>query len=278
MMWKRFLKQKMAVFCLIFLAVLFVGVIIGSTLVNTPTETRVSLTTRSQPPSAAHILGTDTSGRDMLGQLIIGARNSLFIALGISVLTGVFGSLFGLLSGYCGGWVDMLMMRALDFVSMLPRLMLVIVIVSLMPNYGTGSLILVMSAIGWMYDARIIRGKSLQLRSADFIQAAKVMGTKTPTILLRHIFPHILPVIIVNFTLNLAGNVGVESGLSFLGFGLPFATPSLGTLLSYARIPENLQGRPWLWLPASLLILAVMLSIHCIGQALKRVVDDNNKN
>lgn len=270
-MWKRFIKQKLAFGCLIFLLLLLLAVLVGGRFISASADDRVSLTSRQQPPSQAHWLGTDPSGRDMLGQLVTGTRNSMAIALGITGITCVFGTFFGLISGYLGGKVDMAMMRALDFVSMLPRLMLVIVAASLIPEYGAATLVVILSAISWMYDARVVRSKALWLRDADFIRASKSMGTPAIKIMVRHFLPHLLPVIIVNFTLNLAGNIGVESGLSFLGFGLPFSTPSLGTLLNYAKIPENLYGRPWLWLPASLLILIVMLCIHCIGQTLNRL-------
>lgn len=261
-------------FCLVFLIVLLLAVSIGSLFVDTAEDGRVSLTSRSSPPSSAHLLGTDPSGRDMLAQLVIGTRNSLLIALGITVLSCAFGTLFGLVSGYFGGVTDMILMRILDFVSMLPKMMLVIAVVSLIPNYSAGSLVLTMSAVTWLYDAKIVRGKTLALRDADFVRASKTMGTPGRRIMRRHIFPHLQSLAIVNFTLSMAGNIGIESGLSFLGFGLPFSTPSLGTLLSYARTPENLQGRLWLWLPACLLILAVMLCVHSVGQALKHVLDN----
>lgn len=273
-MWKRFLRQKSAVFCLILIILLLLAVMAGTAFIEAESDGRVSLTARSRPPSSEYPLGTDPSGRGMVGQLVAGTRNSLLIAFGITAITCVFGTFFGLVSGYFGGKTDMALMRVLDFASMLPRMMLIIVFVSLVPNYGAVSLVLIMSAVGWMYDARIIRGKALSLRDADFIQASKSMGTPTAVIMLRHFLPHLTPVIIVNFTLNLAGTIGIETGLSFLGFGLPFSTPSLGTLLNYARVPENLQGRLWLWLPASLLILAVMLCIHHVGGALKRAADE----
>lgn len=274
-MWKQFLRQRSAVCYLAFIILLLLAVTVGTGFIEAATDGRVSLTARSRPPSIEYPLGTDPSGRSMIGQLVIGTRNSLLIAFGITSITGVFGTLFGLVSGYFGGKTDMALMRVLDFSSMLPRLMLIIVFVSLVPNYGAVSLVFIMSAVGWMYDARIIRGKALSLRDSDFIRASKSMGTPAVVIMARHFLPHLMPVIIVNFTLNLAGTIGIESGLSFLGFGLPFSTPSLGTLLNYARVPENLQGRLWLWLPASLLILAVMLCIHHVGQALKRAADEN---
>ncbi|MDR1706180.1 MAG: ABC transporter permease [Clostridiales bacterium] len=269
----KFLSQKRAVFCFAFILLLLFAAIIGGAFTD-GASARVSLTGRSRPPSREHPLGTDPSGRDMLGQLVTETRNSLLIAVGITALTCAFGTAFGLIAGYFGGVVDMALMRVLDFVSMLPRLMLIIVFVTLISEYGPVQLALIMSALGWMYDARIIRGKALSLRDEDFIRAARSVGAPAAKIIARHFLPHLAPVIIVNFTLNLAGSIGVETGLSFLGFGLPFATPRLGTLLNYAYVPENLQNRPWLWLPAVALIFIVMMCIHYTGGALKRAIND----
>jgi peptide/nickel transport system permease protein len=91
--------------------------------------------------------------------------------------------------------------------------------------------------------------------------------------MLREVFPNIISIVIVNITLNLAANMGLETGLTFLGFGLPFSTPSLGTLISYAAVPENMQNRPWQWIPAALLIVVMMLCINFIGQAVKKAAD-----
>jgi peptide/nickel transport system permease protein len=130
-----------------------------------------------------------------------------------------------------------------------------------------------MTAFLWMGIARLIRSKALQERELDYIKASRTVGTSHAGIIFKHVLPNLSSIIIVSMTLNLAANIGLESGLSFLGFGFPEDTPSLGTLVSYARNAQTLESRPWIWLPASSLILVLMLSINNVGQALKRAAD-----
>ncbi len=224
------------------------------------------------PPSAEHWLGTDYGGRDVFGQLIIGARNYFTIGLAITLITGAIGLVVGLVAGYFGGWIDNVIMRIIDFILVLPFLMLVIVFVAIVPKYNVLTFILIMSAFLWTGKARLIRAKTLAERELDYVSASKTLGTPDWKIIIFQILPNLSSIIIVNLTLNLAGNIGIESGLTYLGFGLPESTPSLGTLVSYATNPDVLQNKWWVWLPASLLILVMMLCINFVGQALNSAI------
>lgn len=277
LVWKEILHDKFAFVSAALLILILIIVFAGSTLVDTATQGNVNLALLNKPPSDQFLLGTDGSGRNMVTQLFLGARNSFLIAFGVTILCGIIGILIGLASGFFGGKVDNVMMRILDFLSMLPRLMLIIVIVSLIPKYNVVTIILVMTAFAWIGDARLVRAKTLQQSNLDYVQASKTLGTNNYIIMFREVLPNIGSIIIVNLTLNLAANMGLETGLTFLGFGLPFSTPSLGTLISYAAIPENMQRRPWQWLPASLLIVVMMLCINFVGQAIKRAADSKQR-
>jgi len=133
--------------------------------------------------------------------------------------------------------------------------------------------VMIISALQWIGVARLIRSKALSEGRRDYISASKTMGTSDFAIMFKGVLPNLSSLLIVEFTLSLAGNIGVETGLSFLGFGLPPSTPSLGTLVSYARNPLVLAEKWWVWLPASLLILLLILGINYIGQALRRAAD-----
>ena len=130
-----------------------------------------------------------------------------------------------------------------------------------------------MTAFYWVGTARLIRSKALSESRRDYVHASKTMGTSDFKIIFREVLPNISSIIIVDSTLALAGNIGIETGLSFLGFGLPPSIPSLGTLVGYATDPEVLSSKLWIWLPASILILIMMLCINYVGQALKRAAD-----
>ncbi|AXY07752.1 MULTISPECIES: ABC transporter permease [Bacillus] len=272
-MWREFRKDKLAMFSLVFLAILLLAVYVTSFIMKQEDIVRVDLFSIYAPPSAEHWLGTDYGGRDIFGQLIIGTRNSFTIGLAITILSCLIGLSIGLIAGYFGGKVDNAIMRFIDFVIVLPTLMLIIVFITLVPTFNITTFILIMTAFLWTGKARLIRSKVLTEKELDYVAASKTLGTPNWKIILFQVLPNLSSIIIVSVTLNLAGNIGIESGLTYLGFGLPESTPSLGTLVSYATNPDVLQEKWWIWLPASIMILVLMLCINFIGQALKRSAD-----
>ncbi|MET3939123.1 peptide/nickel transport system permease protein [Paenibacillus sp. PvP094] len=272
-LWRELVRDKVALISLIFLGLVLL-LVYGTALVLDQDEiVKVDLFALYEPPSAQYWLGTDYGGRDVFGQLVIGTRNSLSIAILVTVMTGFLGIVIGLLSGYFGGLIDNIFMRVVDFFMVLPFMMIVIAFVTAVPKYNITSFSLIMTAFLWMGIARLIRSKALQERELEYVKASKTLGSSHLKIMLSQVLPNLSSIIIVTMTLNLAANIGLESGLSFLGFGFPESTPSLGTLVSYARNPQTLETRWWIWLPASVLILVLMLSINNVGQALKRATD-----
>lgn len=266
-------KDKVAMTSLVILGVLFFTVFIGSMILNQNEIMKISLLDKYAAPGEGFWLGADVGGRDILGQLIIGARNSIIVGVAVTVITSAIGIIVGLIAGYYGGLTDNIIMRLVDFLTILPRLMIIIVFVTVVPKYNLVTFIFIMSIFYWTGIARLIRSKSLTESRRDYVQASKTMGTRDLKILFREVLPNISSIIIVDATLNLAGNIGIETGLTFLGFGLPPGIPSLGTLVGYATDPEVMSSKLWIWLPASLLILVMMLCINYVGQALKRAAD-----
>ena len=266
-------KDKIAMSSLIILGVLFVTVFVSSMIINQDEVMKISLLDKYAAPGEGFWLGADTGGRDILGQLIIGARNSIIVGVAVTILTSGIGIVVGLIAGYYGGRIDDIIMRLVDFLTILPRLMLIIVFVTVVPKYNLVTFIFIMSIFYWTGIARLIRSKVLTESRRDYVQASKTMGTSDFKILFREVLPNISSIIIVDSTLNLAGNIGIETGLTFLGFGLPPGIPSLGTLVGYATDPEVMSSKLWIWLPASLLILVMMICINYVGQALKRAAD-----
>jgi len=270
---REFKKDKLAMFSFVSLVTVIVVIFIWAWLIDKDALMRISLRDKYAEPGQVFLLGADQGGRDILGQLIIGARNSLKIAIAITFITGCFGIFVGLLCGYFGGWVDQLLMRFIDFFMTIPSLMLIIVFITIVPKYTETMFVLIMSLFLWTGTARLVRSKVLSESKRDYVSASKTMGTHDLVIILREIVPNLSSILIVEMTLNFAGNVGIETGLSYLGFGLPPSTPSLGTLVSYANNPLVLQGKWWVWLPSSLFILLLMLGINYVGQALRRAAD-----
>ncbi|KXT77557.1 ABC transporter permease [Streptococcus sp. DD13] len=271
---REFLKDKVALTAVIILVALLIGVFIGALFFDQDQVMRVSLGGRNLAPGInGHVLGTDSQGRDVLAQLILGARNSILIGFSITIITTLIGISVGLISGYYGGRVDGIMMRIVDFIMILPVLMLIIVFVTIVTNYTIYHFILIMSAFYWTGKARLFRTRVLSEASLDYVSASKTLGSSDFKIMVREILPNISSLVIVNLTLNFAGNIGIETSLTYLGFGLPAKVPSLGTLIAYARTADVLQNKSWIWLPAAIFILIMMLCINYVGQAFQRVAD-----
>ncbi|WP_027965173.1 ABC transporter permease [Halalkalibacillus halophilus] len=271
--WKEIMKDKLAFISLIFLVLTTLSVFIISFVLDQEQIVMVDPFSLYESPSSEWWLGTDYGGRDVFGQLIIGTRNSLAIGILVTLLSGFVGIVFGVVSGYFGGQVDNVMMRIVDFFMVLPNLMVIIVFVSIVPTYSVWTFSLVMASFLWMGIARLIRSRALQEKELDYAQASRTLGTSHAKIIFTQVLPNVTSLIVVTMTLNLAANIGIESGLSFLGFGFPESTPSLGTLLSYARNPQTLEFRWWIWVPPAVLILLLMLAVRNVGEALKRAAD-----
>ena len=269
----EFMHEKIALIAAGILAVIFLIIIIGGLVFDTETVMRVSIRDKFSVPGKKYILGADLGGRPILPQLIIGARNSILIAFCVTIITQVVGIFFGLIAGFYGGWVDNVIMRICDFIMILPVVMLIIVFVTVVPTYNIWTFILIMSAFYWTGVTRLVRSKALSENRRDYVNASRIMGTNDFKIMYGGILPNIASIIIVDFTLGMAGNIGIETAMSFLGFGLPPSSPSLGTLIGYARDPGTISGKLWVWLPASLLIMLLMLCINYVGQTIKRASD-----
>ncbi|WP_419961402.1 ABC transporter permease [Psychrobacillus sp. BM2] len=270
---REFMKDKLAMFSLISLIIVIAGIYIWAMKIDQQQLMHISLRDKLAAPGEKFWLGADKGGRDILGQLIIGARNSLTIAIAVTLITGFVGVVIGLVTGYFGGWIDNIFMRIIDFFITIPSLMIIIVFVTIVPKYNIPIFVLIMSLFLWVSTARVIRSKALSESRRDYISASKTLGTSNFVIIFKEMMPNLSSILVVEMTLNFAGNVGLETGLSYLGFGLPPSTPSLGTLVSYATDPFIMENAWWNWLPAALLILLLMLGINYVGQAIRRSAD-----
>ena len=270
---QEILADKLALFSLIIFT-LITCYVFGLTLFLSLRDiVTVDLFAINVAPNDEWRLGTDYGGRDIFGQLIIGTRNSLAIGILVTLLSVGFGIVYGVICGYFGGHIDNAMMRFVDFMIILPFLMIVVVFVTIVPSYDIFTFSLMMAAFLWMGTARLIRSLALQERELDYINASRTMGSSHFKIIFTQLLPNLVGIIIVNGTLSLAANIGIEAGLSFIGFGFPEDYPSLGTLMAYAQNTQTLQHRPWVWMPAAILILILMLCVRNVGEALRRAGD-----
>ncbi len=275
---REFAKDKVAITALIVFVTVLLVAFVGALVVDHDAATRVDVFERFTPPGQnGYILGADDGGRDILSLLIIGTRNSVFIGFSVTIITTTISIILGIMAGYYGGWVEDIMMRIVDFIIILPPIILIIVITQIIRRFDAISLILILSSIYWAGGVRLFRTVTLSEASLDYVSASKTMGTPDWKIMFGEVMPNLSSIIITNLVLGLSGNIGIETGLSFLGFGLPAATPSLGTLIAAANNPDVIQNKTWVWLPAVLVILVLMLSINYMGQAFQRAADSRQR-
>jgi len=270
--WRELYNDKLALFCL-FLFIVIVGTaFIGAAIIDAGETLNQNLSISNNPPGDGFLLGTDIAGRPILQMLIIGARNSLIISILVAFFASVIGIVFGLVAGFYGGKVDDILMRILDFLTIIPTLMFTIVMIVLLEgtvlNFG-----LVLVAFAWLGTARFMRMMTLQQGAMDYVKASKTLGTRNIVIIFREVVPNIVPAMTMMLTLTVASTMGIETGLTIIGFGLPPDTPTLGIMISRALNPLAMTSRPWQWAPAALLILAMVLCINYVGQAIGRASD-----
>ena len=221
-------------------------------------------------PGTDHWLGTDNFGRDLWTRMAAGARTSVTIALVSVGIAAVVGTLVGLVTGYFGGWVDLIVMRVVDVFLGIPAIVLALAIVAAL-GPGTANLIAALAAVFWTEYARVVRALTLSQRELEYVTAARALGLSHARILLVHILPNVAGPVIVLATLGLGTAIIAESGMSFLGFGVEPPTPSWGWTLAYGA--RNLRSDPWLSTVAGLAIMMTVLSFNLFGDGLRDRLD-----
>jgi len=267
--WVRLKKNKLALFGLIVVSFLIIVAIFTPWLAPYGYEEQ-NLELGATPPSAAHWLGTDLFGRDLLTRLMYGGRISLAVGMIATSVALVIGVAWGTIAGYIGGRTDAIMMRIVDALYALP---FIIFIILLMVVFGR-SLLLLFVAIGaveWLTMARIVRGQVLTIRSQEYIEAARAMGLSTPRILWKHVVPNSLGPIIVYATLTVPQVMLLEAFLSFLGLGIQPPQSSWGLLISYGA--EVMEDYPWLLIFPGLALSITLFALNFFGDGLRDALD-----
>lgn len=224
------------------------------------------------PPSKLHLLGTDDMGRDVLANLISGARISLLVGGMATVISMVIGTLIGIVSGYFGKWVDNALMRFTDFFLVIPWLPLMMVLAAIL---GTSiwNIIFVIGITGWAGTARVVRSHTLSVKERQFIERTVSIGAGSSHIMMHHILPNVFPLVFANTVLVAAVAIVSETTLSFLGLGDP-TTASWGMMLHYAfESGATSAGAWWYYLPPGLCVVMVVLSFTLLGYAFDEILN-----
>ncbi|WP_335982488.1 MULTISPECIES: ABC transporter permease [Streptomycetaceae] len=265
-----FLRDPRALIGLGVVAVVAAFCFLGPLLYRTDQVT-VHLDLAELPPGGGHPLGTDASGYDVLGRLMAGGRSSLELGFAVALATTFIGTLYGAFAGYFGGFVDAVMMRAVDTFLALPGLVLLLIVVSMFTP-SLGLIIVVLSLLSWLGSARLVRGEVLTLRTREFVQAARMMGGTGRRIVVRHLVPNAAGVIIVSATFTVADSILTLSTLSFLGLGLPPPHADWGTMLT-GGLDYLYDGYWWLVYPPAVVLIITVVAFNLIGDAVHDALD-----
>lgn len=230
----------------------------------------------NQAPSAEHVLGTDALGRDMLAQICSGGQISLLVGLSSVVISLLIGVPLGMLAGYYRGVVEMVIMRLADVFMSLPTMVLVLVLVVVF-NPSIVVIILVIGVVGWTSVAKQVYGSTLTVRSKEYIESAKAIGTKDVVIFFREILPNVMTPIWMTLSFRVSSAILTESALSFLGSGVQPPDASWGNIINAAQKYVVLTTRPWQWIPPGICLFITIVAINLIGEGIRDVMDPKTK-
>lgn len=281
---------RTAIWCVTGLLLVTLAAWVGPFFISYGYDT-MSLNAQFQPPSFLHWMGTDVHGRDVLTRVLYGARVSLLVGIVGASVSLFIGVIYGLVSGYVGGRTDQVMMRFVDIVYSLPRIVIVISLISLLDSTTRvwlgimrfswlieySRIVILIASLGlveWLTMARIIRGQVLSLRERTFVQAAEVLGQKPFTIMVKHLLPNLSGVILIYLTLTVPAVILDESLLSFLGLGVQAPASSWGTMLSDgASLINPVKSFWWLLLGPASFVAVTLLCLNFLGDALRDLFD-----
>lgn len=269
LLFSRFLKNKLAVAGGMIVAILFL-VAIFAPVISPYNPNDIDRHHILEAPGIHHPLGTDDLGRDILSRMIWGARISLsvgFVAVGIATLIGIF---FGAVSGYYGGWLDMIITRFIDIMLSIPTFFLILAVIAFIGS-GIFNIMAVIGFTSWMGVARLVRAEFLTLKERDYVLAARALGASNMQIIFRHIMINSMAPVLVSAVLGIAGAVLVESALSFLGIGVQPPTPSWGNILTLGK--DNIEIAWWLSVFPGLAILITVLGYNLLGEGIRDSID-----
>ncbi len=262
-----FKKHKLAQFGAITL-VFFILVAVFADLIAPKDPNKMNLRHSYKAPSSEFFLGIDRIGRDYFSRLVHGTRVSLGVGLGGIGIATIIGILFGGLSGYLGGRIDIFLLKLSELIICFPSIVLILMIVTIV-GQSLLNLILIFGFLEWVGLYRLIRSLFMSLKEQEFVEALEAFGVRKFSIMFQHILPNAIAPITVWMTLTLAGMILAEAGLSFLGMGVPLQVPSWGNLLNGAKDLRVLENYPWIWIPPGIVITLAVLSINFLGDGLR---------
>lgn len=306
--WRRFLRHRLAVFSLIFIVVIFASSLLAPWITIYPRDAvDVATNARPAPPGIAgsegfvHLFGIDHLGRDLFTRVLFAGRISLTIAITVVLISETMGVIIGAVAGYYGGWIDAIISRLIEFMLSVPLLPILLIVSAILintdaqlplPRFMVNAigaillaseresqkvvvLVVILVAFSWLGAARLMRGMALSLRNQDFVESLRAVGANDARIIFRHIIPNGIAPILVNASLALGGIIILEAALSFLGLGIQDPTPTWGNMMAQSQ--SYMFQHPWLPLIPGIPLVLVSLSFNFIGDGLRDALDPRLK-
>jgi peptide/nickel transport system permease protein len=271
-LWRRIVSRRTARAALALLVTLgALGALAPLIAPHDPAAQHNIVALKRQPPSAAHPFGTDQYSRDVLSRVLHGGRLSLAVALLAVALSATIGTMYGAVAGFYGGWIDAVMMRVLDALLAIPRVLLVIAAAVLWGPLGIPALVLILGVTGWFGVSRLVRAEVLSAVSRDYVAAARALGGSDARLLVTHVLPNVLAPVIVAAALGVGNVIVLEAGLSYLGAGVQAPHASWGNIIRDGSV--DLGGLWWMSLFPGLAIVGTVLACNLLGDALRDALD-----
>lgn len=268
---RKMLQNRLAVIGLAVFLVILLSCVLAP-LIAPYDPMKPDLRARNQPPSWAHLFGTDKLGRDVFTRTLYGGRLSIVIGLGSALIAAVIGVLLGCYGGYKGGWFDKIVLRLSEVFMSFPQLILVMMLGTIFGR-GLWNLILIFVVTGWGGVYRQARARMLSLREEEYVQSMRAFGLSDMKIAYKHMLPNAIGPVVVNLTLSTAMFILDEAAMSFLGLGVPPEIATWGNILNAAQDLYTMQNFWWLWLPVGIVVSLFVISINCIGDGLRDSTD-----
>ncbi|MCI9056389.1 MAG: ABC transporter permease [Oscillospiraceae bacterium] len=273
---KKFIRNKRAMTGLAVVALLTLSVLLLPLVLDLAPYTTDREAGFNQPPSAAHIFGTDDVGRDLFARVLYGGRTSLFVGITATIISVLIGIPLGLIAGYFRGIAESIIMRTADAFMSFPSMVLILVLVAVFgPSILTVTVVI--GVLGWTSIAKLIYGNVLSIREREYIEAARAVGQRTGPILFSEVLPNAIPPVWANLSFRVAGAVLTESSLSFLGMGVQTPQASWGNIIFAAQNLLVLTARPWVWLPPGICIILVVIGFNFIGEGVRDALDPKTR-
>lgn len=268
---RKFLRNKLAMIGMIVMLVILLMCVFAPIFTSYRPD-QPDFSARTILPSAGHIFGTDKLGRDVFSRILYGGRYSILIGVTGAFFGSLIGVVLGAIAGYFGRWIDTLIVRTSEIFQTVPNMILILILGAVFGR-SIGNLLFIFAVTGWMTTFRMVRNEFIALKGETYVQVCEAFGMSKSDIMFKQILPNVMSPVIVATTVNVAHFILSEAGLSFIGVGVPSATPTWGNILNAAKSLDVISNYWWLWVVPGVTITIFVLAVNFFGDGLRDVLD-----